>query len=143
MNSDPWRRFAALNIDLVIVFLPLVIAGFLVTSVAQAIAISVVALVASIGYFAITVVSPWQATVGQRRLGMIVMTVEGSRVGLARALIRSVCKLVFSNVLYLAVFLTPNRQAIHDLIAGTAVVDRPLSTTGRRTTASHNPPPIE
>jgi uncharacterized RDD family membrane protein YckC len=131
--SDPWRRNKALLLDLLIVFPLPVIAGFLITSVAQAVALVVVEFVFVIGYFAVLVASPWQATVGQRRLGMVVTTVDGSRVGPARAVIRSVCKLVFSNLLYLAVFLTPERQAIHDLIARTVVVDRPtLGRQGRR-----------
>jgi hypothetical protein len=37
--------------------------------------------------------------------------------------------MVFSNLLYLAVFLTPERQAIHELIARTVVVERSFAQT--------------
>ncbi len=45
-------------------------------------------------YFALFECSPWQATWGKRKMGLIVTDTSGKRLGLARSLLRSLLKFV-------------------------------------------------
>jgi uncharacterized RDD family membrane protein YckC len=71
---------------------------------------------------------PW--SVSGRSLGMAVVGVrvvraDGSRVGFGRAAVRALClpfSIVFFGLGCLLILVQPERRALHDLIAGTAVV---------------------
>ena len=72
--------------------------------------------------------SPYQATLGARLLGLWVITPDGGRIGVGRAVLRSACE-ICSLVLTLGVghllcVFTPDRRALHDVLAGTAVTRR-------------------
>jgi uncharacterized RDD family membrane protein YckC len=72
--------------------------------------------------------SPYQATPGARLLGLWVITPDGGRIGVGRAALRSTCEIV-SLVLTLGIghllcVFTPDRRALHDVLAGTAVTRR-------------------
>ena len=71
---------------------------------------------------------PWSAsgkTLGMVMVGIRVVRADGSPVSFGRALLRAVTlpiSLVFLLIGVLVVLVQPERRAIHDLIAGTAVV---------------------
>jgi len=72
--------------------------------------------------------SPYQATPGARLLGLWVITPDGGRIGVGRAALRSTCE-ILSLVLTLGIghllcVFTPDRRALHDVLAGTAVTRR-------------------
>jgi uncharacterized RDD family membrane protein YckC len=76
-------------------------------------------------YAALLTSSAWQATVGQRALGMRVTDLEGRRITFARATGRYFASIVSSWTLgigYLIMIWTERKQTLHDLIAGTVVV---------------------
>lgn len=69
----------------------------------------------------------WGATPGKRLLGLVVVTLDGSPIGYAGALRRYLAgtlSLITFGLGYLMI-LTPQRRALHDLIAGTRVVLTP------------------
>lgn len=124
-----WRRFAAYAIDYLLVLLGGTALG------ALAIQAGIVedgtqgrfTLWLLLGYFLYCTLfesSPWQATVGKRVIGIKVTNGHGERIGLARAAVRFVAKLLSVLTLfvgYLLIVVTRRRQALHDLIAGTLV----------------------
>ncbi|HUQ50977.1 MAG TPA: RDD family protein [Gammaproteobacteria bacterium] len=124
-----WRRFAAYSIDYFVVLVAGIVLGALVLRA------GIVAdgtqgrftLWLALGYFlycALLESSSWQATVGKRAMGIRVTNRRGERIAFARAAVRFVAKLLSVLTLflgYLLAALTPRRQALHDLIAGTLV----------------------
>jgi uncharacterized RDD family membrane protein YckC len=68
-----------------------------------------------------------QATVGKMLLGIIVTDIEGQRISLQRASMRSLCKLA-SVITFLIAFIivcfTTKRQAIHDIVTGCLVLEK-------------------
>jgi uncharacterized RDD family membrane protein YckC len=124
-----WRRFAAWAIDYLLVLLAGIVVGALVirAGVVEDGTEGRFTLWLLLGYFlyyALLESSAWQATVGKRAIGITVTNRRGERVGLARAAARFVAKLLSVLTLlvgFLLVFVTPRRQALHDMIAGTLV----------------------
>jgi uncharacterized RDD family membrane protein YckC len=87
----------------------------------------------------------WGRTLGKRLCDLRVMQRDGSRIGLGRALIRTVVRLVdflpFAFLLGAAsVWLTPRRQRLGDLAAGTVVVRG--QTVSRRRLAERRLPTV-
>ena len=77
-------------------------------------------------YYALCESSPWQATVGKLALGIRVTDMQGQRLTLARALIRYPAMLLSQIILcigYIMVAFTQRKQGLHDLIAGTLVLN--------------------
>jgi hypothetical protein len=75
-------------------------------------------------YFVLCEASPWQATLGKRLIGIKVTTVDGERIGSARAIGRFLAaglSWLTMNVGHALVAWTPERRALHDMIAGTRV----------------------
>jgi hypothetical protein len=69
--------------------------------------------------------SRWQATPGKRLLGLRVVDLDGRRLGAARVVARQCLKLVdvaTSMVTFVIAAVTPRRQALHDILAGTLVI---------------------
>ena len=69
--------------------------------------------------------SPRQATPGQRALGLRVVDTAGARVDRGRALLRHAAgalSWLTLNIGHALVLLRPDRRALHDLVAGTVVV---------------------
>lgn len=67
------------------------------------------------------------ATVGKLALALQVQRKDGSEVGFARAFLRNVAEalcILSLGLGYLAALFTTRRQALHDLVAGTVVVER-------------------
>jgi uncharacterized RDD family membrane protein YckC len=78
-------------------------------------------------YFAVFESSHWQATIGKRLCGLIVVTEDGSRLSFARATGRFLGKYISGLILsvgYLMAAFTARKQALHDIMAGTLVLRR-------------------
>ena len=76
-------------------------------------------------YFVLAEGGPWQATPGKRALRLRVHTLDGSRVGYARALARHLggaLSWALLNLGHVIVALRSDRRALHDLLAGTQVL---------------------
>jgi uncharacterized RDD family membrane protein YckC len=87
-------------------------------------------------YFALMESSPLGATVGKLALGLYVTDSRGDPISFARASARYWLKIVSTLILmlgWLMAALTPQKQALHDVIAGTLVL--------RKVSASAGPPP--
>ncbi len=77
-------------------------------------------------YFAVFESSPRQATPGKMMLGLFVTDTHGRRITFPRALGRTVSKILsqlFCWLGYLLALITARSQALHDLIAGTLVLE--------------------
>jgi uncharacterized RDD family membrane protein YckC len=82
-------------------------------------------------YKAILESSAWQATLGKKLLSIKVTDLNGDRIGFGRATGRFFAQLLsqFSFTIgYLMAAFTERRQALHDMIAGTLVVKRTVSS---------------
>ena len=78
-------------------------------------------------YFALLESSRWQATLGKRALAIKVTTLDGGRIGFWRATLRTIAKYLSAAILMIGFIMagfTRRKQALHDVIAGTLVVDR-------------------
>lgn len=77
-------------------------------------------------YFAYCESSPWQATVGKLALGIRVTDLQGQRISFPRALGRYPAKILSYLILcigFVMVAWTQRKQALHDMIAGTLVLN--------------------
>ncbi len=101
-----------------------------ITALSDAIAATVfppllAATLLALAWFALSEASPWQATPGKRLLGLRVVDAGGARIGLVRATGRHLAgtlSWITLNIGHLMALLPPQRQALHDRIAGTHVV---------------------
>jgi len=92
-------------------------------------------------YFAVCESSPWQATVGKLALGIRVTDMQGARISFLRALGRYPAKFLSSIILcigFLMVAWTSRRQALHDMIASTLVLNGRASEFKTKPTAGPN-----
>ena len=77
-------------------------------------------------YFAFCESSAWQATVGKLALGIRVTDMQGARISFPRALGRYLAKYLSAIILcigFIMVAFTRRKQGLHDLIAGTLVLN--------------------
>jgi uncharacterized RDD family membrane protein YckC len=77
-------------------------------------------------YFAVFESSPRQATPGKMMVGLFVTDEQGRRIGFARALGRTLGKVLsqmFCWLGYILALFTARKQALHDLIASTLVLE--------------------
>ncbi len=94
-------------------------------------------------YFAACESSPWQATIGKLALGIRVTNLEGRRISFPRALGRYGAKLISFMVLFIGVLMvawTPRKQGLHDLMAGTLVVNGRAHGPGITPPPGNDPP---
>jgi len=120
--SGFWLRTAACLID------------FLLVSAATGVLITITFGVGLVGiifvdwlYEAAMLSSAWQATVGKRALGIVVTDDEGKRLSFAHATGRHFAKWLSRLTLYIGFIMagfTKKKQALHDMVAGTLVVNR-------------------
>ena len=78
-------------------------------------------------YFAGLESSRRQGTLGKAMLAIKVTNLDGGRIGFGRATGRTIAKYLSAAILligFIMAGLTRRKQALHDLIAGTLVVDR-------------------
>jgi uncharacterized RDD family membrane protein YckC len=95
-------------------------------------------------YSALLESSSWQGTVGKKLLGIRVTDTEGHRIGFGRASGRHFSKLLSQLICFIGFIMaafTERRQALHDLIAGTIVLEGPPTTGGFGVTLDQPPPP--
>lgn len=140
MYAGFWRRLAAAILDLMIVIVPVFVAGIVVAlitgpkSTATAIA-DLCALAAFWLYFAIMESSASQATLGKLAFGMRVTDLRGNRVSFARASGRFFAKSFSALSLavgFLLAAVTRRKQALHDMVASCLVVDADTSLADLR-----------
>jgi uncharacterized RDD family membrane protein YckC len=118
-----WKRFAAVLIDFLILTIPSIVIYAAVGRGAG----DLVVLVVDWLYFAYQESSPAQATIGKRALGIKVTDLEGNRISFGRATGRYFAKYLSAITLFIGFLLaafTARKQALHDMIAGTLVVNR-------------------
>lgn len=81
----------------------------------------------TVGYFVMLERSASGATLGKRLMGIRVVDRNGERIGFGRALGRFFAKFLSSlpaNLGYLLAAFTGRKQALHDFVAGTLVIDK-------------------
>jgi uncharacterized RDD family membrane protein YckC len=119
------KRFLADLLDkITLAFINAIISGVLGknSSVAALIWILITLL-----YYAIQESSAKQATLGKQALGIVVTDLEGKRIDLVKATIRSFSKYISGLILligYIMAAFTEKKQALHDIIAGTLVLNK-------------------
>jgi uncharacterized RDD family membrane protein YckC/Tfp pilus assembly major pilin PilA len=139
VHAGFWRRFVALFIDGLVLAVPLVVlAGVLGVALAASgsssgdegllVVLFYLGMFAVRGtYFAAMHASAWQATLGKLAVGIKVTDDRGGRLtfghALGRWLAAGLSHLVFEVGFLMAAF-TERKRALHDLVAGTQVVDR-------------------
>jgi uncharacterized RDD family membrane protein YckC len=119
-----WKRLAALLIDSVVVS---VASGVISAATIGVGTVSIFVLPWL--YEALMLSSEKQATLGKMALGMAVTDLNGSRITFARATGRHFAKWISALILgigFLMAAFTERKQALHDMIAETLVVNRPL-----------------
>lgn len=117
-----WARFAALLIDIVIVGAAsgVVTAGTFGAGV-------VVTFFGPWLYEAFMLSSEWQATVGKRAMSIVVTGADGRPISFARATGRHFAKYISVCLVgmgFIMAAFTAKKQALHDMIAETLVVNR-------------------
>ena len=130
MNNYPifagfWRRVAACIVDALVLLIPLI--GIHFALGAHPNIASLLNIVLGLVYYAGLHSSHMQATVGKRAFGIKVTDLEGKRIGIGRAIGRYFATWLSMIILFIGFVmagLTPRRQALHDMICKTLVVDR-------------------
>jgi uncharacterized RDD family membrane protein YckC len=144
-----WRRLAGSLIDGLVLLVPLgILAGigaayglnfgyhyhphatggqplFTGPTARQELVLQLVVAVPSWLYFALCMSSGWQATVGQRAVGVRVTDLEGRRISFARATGRYFASIVSDWTLgigYMMMIWTKRKQTLQDMMASTVVV---------------------
>lgn len=133
------RRFAAWFLDWLVLVVPLVVVSFVLGLGAAAtgggpgaadafVGLAYLAWFAIRGvYFASMHSSSWQASLGKRALGIKVTDERGGRLGFGQALGRWFAAALSYLTVYIGFLiagLTDRKRALHDMVAGTLVVDR-------------------
>ncbi len=129
------RRWVALIVDAIILYLPLMVVAAVMGAVlgpamegnSAAGLLYLMWLLCVPCYYAFLESSSWQATLGKRLLGIKVVDLEGQRISFGRALGRWFAASLSYLTLYIGFLLaalTDRKQALHDFIASTLVVDR-------------------
>lgn len=133
-----WKRFAAYFIDGIILDVVMTAIGFALgvntftmrtadVAPGRLATYSVISVVLSWLYFALLESSSSQATVGKMALSIVVTDRDGARISFARATGRYFGKILSAFILcigYIMAGFTEKKQALHDLLAGTLVVNK-------------------
>jgi len=78
-------------------------------------------------YYTLMEASKYQGTVGKIALGLIVTDTNGNKLDFSKALVRNICKIISSMILFIGYIMagfTDKKQALHDMIANTLVVKK-------------------
>ena len=132
-----WKRFAAHLIDMIIIWPGTFAIGFIFAIIMVAGGTDdpgslqgfgfILGLVVVWLYYSVMESSPTQGTLGKMALGIKVTDLEGNRIGLGKATGRHFGKIVSWLLLcigYIMAAFTQKKQALHDMMAGTLVVNR-------------------
>lgn len=101
--------------------------GMVGAIIAAAGAIWVLAMIIHVLYFSLMESSKTQATLGKMVLGIIVTNTNGAPLNFSKALVRNLCRLLSNFTMligYVIAAFTAKKQALHDIIAGTLVVNK-------------------
>jgi uncharacterized RDD family membrane protein YckC len=105
--------------------------------------INLISIVTGWLYYAGLESSSWQGTVGKKVLGIRVTDMNGNRIGFGRATGRHFAKIISGMICligFIMVGFTDNRQGLHDMLAGTLVLQgAPTDAFG--VTLDQPPPP--
>ncbi|MEM7725187.1 MAG: RDD family protein [Cyanobacteria bacterium P01_A01_bin.45] len=131
-----WKRFAAALIDGIILYIVSYIIGFILGVLyvslldtragLQGIAF-ILGIVINWLYYANMESSEKQATLGKQALGICVTDTHGERISFGQATARHFGKFISSIILFIGYIMaafTEKKQALHDMIAGTLVIDK-------------------
>lgn len=139
VHAGFWRQMAALLIDSLLMtsggsilawmaFLMAVVVPVAMDSSDGFTAALIIALVvqwlAGVAYSALSEASGVQATLGKLALGIKVVDLQGERISLKRATIRAVLQSPLFALGYFLIPFTRHKHGLHDVLAGTRVVDR-------------------
>ena len=128
-----WRRCFAALLDATVFYVPFFVLWYVLSTFWHA--LTYVTASGYLGYLSLLLLWPYcalwessrfQATPGKLALGMRVTDIEGSRIDFARATARYFSKLATTATLfigYLILDVTSHKQALHDLLAKTCVVN--------------------
>ncbi len=132
-----WKRFAAYIIDGIVINIAMTIIGYALgvgylNSIADAAAgrsaaYTIIDILVFWLYFALLESSSRQATLGKMALGIIVTDLDGRRISFVRATVRQLSKILSTLTLFIGWLMagfTEKKQALHDMIAGTLVVNK-------------------
>ena len=156
-----WQRVAAYLIDwllMMAVFCPIGIAmgamGALaeqgggdaarVASTGVQLIVNLVSIVAGWLYYALLESSSWQGTVGKKVLGIRVVDLNGNRISFGKATGRYFAKMISSLICgigFIMAAFTERKQGLHDMIAGTLVLQGAPGTPGGTGYTINQPPP--
>ena len=78
-------------------------------------------------YYSFMESSKFQASVGKLALGIIVTDMNGNKLDFSKAFVRNICKLISSMIMFIGYIMagfTEKKQALHDMIASTLVVNK-------------------
>jgi uncharacterized RDD family membrane protein YckC len=78
-------------------------------------------------YYSFMESSKYQASVGKLALGIIVTDTEGNKLDFSKAFVRNICKIISSMIMFIGYIMagfTEKKQALHDIIASTLVVNK-------------------
>jgi len=121
--SGFWRRFIAAAIDSLILGIP----ALIFTGLSRNYATSMIAgAILGFFYYPIFESSIMSATPGKALMGMTVVNLAGERINYKTALIRFFSRYLSLLLLYVGYLMQPftkKKQTLHDMIAGTVVVD--------------------
>ncbi len=121
--SGFWRRLVALAIDSLVLALPaLVFTGLSRNYTTSLIAGAILGFL----YYPIFESSIMSATPGKALMGMTVVGVGGERISYKTGVLRFFCRYLSLVLLYVGFLMQPfteKKQTLHDMIAGTVVVD--------------------
>ena len=112
-----WRRFAAMMIDVVIMFIPAIAINAAIPYVGS--------LMCSVMYYPIFEASPLKATPGKVLMGLLVVNSAGEKITFKQSFIRYFMKTVSALIMGIGYFMnlfTEKRQTLHDMVAQVYVV---------------------
>ena len=120
-----WLRFVAIIIDFIIVGFVSGILGSIIPSMS-----GIINLLVWGGYYVYLESSEYQGTVGKILLGLKVTDLKGNRITPQVATIRFFGRILSGIILgigYLMAAFTEKKQALHDIVAGTLVIQNTAS----------------
>jgi uncharacterized RDD family membrane protein YckC len=139
INAGLWERFGAGVIDGIIMLL---LPFFLIWILQFYIPLTtggnindfafgfIFAVLIDFSYFTVTEASRWRGTFGKKVCNLVVTTTTNERASVFRILVRNMVKwstIFFLGIPFLIAIVTPNKQALYDLISGTVVQKNPVT----------------
>jgi uncharacterized RDD family membrane protein YckC len=136
--ANVWKRFVASLIDGIVLYILQAGVGFVIGLViggaageegagAAILVATVAGIVIGWLYYAFQESSPKQATIGKQAMGLVVTDINGEKISFVKASIRHFSKFLSSIILmigYIMAFFTEKKQGLHDMIAGTLVLQK-------------------